>query len=754
LTDVARLGIAIDSSQTISAKKALDDLVVSGKAASVAAADFQKKTAAASSGAVAWQKSTAAAAAGARGLSFDAKNLAFQLVDVGQGVLSGQRAFQIFAQQAGQIGQIIATSPKGLGGLLKELGGSFVGMLTPARLAGAGVVATGVAAATALASWKSYTLQLDDSARAAGTTARSLSTLQAAASFKGIDVTEFAKGTDQFARSIYDAKNNAGGLADVFKANNLVVGDFEQTLAKAANLIQNAKNDQQRLVLLQQMGLPATMQWVRLLSGGADGLKASRDAAYDFGAAADQDMIKKAREFDEAWNKTTTNFALGWRSAAINAGGYIKSLIDLIPKADPLQLRLTPGMKNAFFADAVARGNGTTLKSDSDVSSSYSFMSGKKQDWLSNGSVVDPASIRNSNALYQQYVGMLGQTASIKQLELSLDKQIQTYNLTPGAIALTKQQVDTLHRLTVEQALGITQIKVQTDAYKVQGATIGMSIGDATAYSARLNAINDARRAGRTLTPDNIAQIQREAAALGDAARQADLLNFAYTGLVQGPLQTFTSAIAQGSNAWDAFKKAGQSALNAIASKLADMAAQNLWKAALGGSSGGIGGILGSLFGGATGSGIGSVGVVGAAGGMAVPTFFADGGYTGPGGKYQPAGVVHKGEYVIDAANTARIGVHNLDRLRGYAEGGIVDGLSGFNVRGSAANDNRSSGSLGRMPQTLNINVNVTGARGNQEIADMVQQGVAAGLDGFVTSPQFPEHIALANKKVGSRRLG
>lgn len=51
---------------------------------------------------------------------------------------------------------------------------------------------------------------------------------------------------------------------------------------------------------------------------------------------------------------------------------------------------------------------------------------------------------------------------------------------------------------------------------------------------------------------------------------------------------------------------------------------------------------------------------------------FDKGGYTGAGGKYQPAGVVHKGEYVFDAEATRRIGVANLRRLQGYASGGLV----------------------------------------------------------------------------------
>lgn len=51
------------------------------------------------------------------------------------------------------------------------------------------------------------------------------------------------------------------------------------------------------------------------------------------------------------------------------------------------------------------------------------------------------------------------------------------------------------------------------------------------------------------------------------------------------------------------------------------------------------------------------------------------GGYTGPGGKYEPAGVVHKGEYVLNQEATNRIGVGTLNRLnRGYATGGLVTG--------------------------------------------------------------------------------
>ena len=57
---------------------------------------------------------------------------------------------------------------------------------------------------------------------------------------------------------------------------------------------------------------------------------------------------------------------------------------------------------------------------------------------------------------------------------------------------------------------------------------------------------------------------------------------------------------------------------------------------------------------------------------------FAGGGYTGSGGKYEPAGVVHRGEFVFTQEATNRIGVGNLYRMmRGYATGGLVGGSGG-----------------------------------------------------------------------------
>ncbi|EMK0104534.1 phage tail length tape measure family protein [Klebsiella pneumoniae] len=57
---------------------------------------------------------------------------------------------------------------------------------------------------------------------------------------------------------------------------------------------------------------------------------------------------------------------------------------------------------------------------------------------------------------------------------------------------------------------------------------------------------------------------------------------------------------------------------------------------------------------------------------------FASGGYTGPGSKYQPAGIVHKGEYVFDQASTNRIGVSQLEALRNGQPLDATLGRTGF----------------------------------------------------------------------------
>ncbi|WP_109092299.1 phage tail tape measure protein [Escherichia coli] len=135
----------------------------------------------------------------------------------------------------------------------------------------------------------------------------------------------------------------------------------------------------------------------------------------------------------------------------------------------------------------------------------------------------------------------------------------------------------------------------------------------------------------------------------------------------------------------------------------------------------GIVGSIGSAIGGAVGGG------ASASGGTAIQAaaakfHFATGGFTGTGGKYEPAGIVHRGEFVFTKEATSRIGVGNLYRLmRGYATGGYVG------TPGSLA-DSRSQAS-GTFEQNNHVVINNDGTNGQigpaalKAVYDMARKG-------------------------------
>ncbi|MDP0061241.1 phage tail tape measure protein [Glaesserella parasuis] len=116
---------------------------------------------------------------------------------------------------------------------------------------------------------------------------------------------------------------------------------------------------------------------------------------------------------------------------------------------------------------------------------------------------------------------------------------------------------------------------------------------------------------------------------------------------------------------------------------------------------------------------------------MAANQGFAQGGYTGNGGKYEPKGIVHGGEYVMTKEATSRIGVANLNRLN---YGGVA-GMAALASTVALAQpmpavkvDNRpliAPTQIQRQTpppvnQSVNITVNATAGQSAEEIARLV----------------------------------
>lgn len=171
--------------------------------------------------------------------------------------------------------------------------------------------------------------------------------------------------------------------------------------------------------------------------------------------------------------------------------------------------------------------------------------------------------------------------------------------------------------------------------------------------------LNDAKRAEIEVTPTLAAEIDRLAANYAKAATQTDQFRAsqkrarAAAAEVANLGREFFGGFVQDLLAGKDASEALANALTNLASRIADLALDSLFSGLFGSASGGSGkGLIGDLFG------------------------FSGGGYTGRGAKNEPAGVVHKGEYVFSKRAVEKIGAGNLEamhrNLNGYANGGLV----------------------------------------------------------------------------------
>ncbi|EKZ9178139.1 phage tail tape measure protein [Vibrio vulnificus] len=171
----------------------------------------------------------------------------------------------------------------------------------------------------------------------------------------------------------------------------------------------------------------------------------------------------------------------------------------------------------------------------------------------------------------------------------------------------------------------------------------------------------------------------------------------------------FTSAFSAMEDSIYQFAMTGKLSFKEFASSIiADMARIAAQKAAAGLIEMGVG-----IFASAYGGGAASTGYDAGFTGGYNSIGFSSGGYTGSGGKYEPAGIVHKGEVVWsqdDVARAGGVGIVEMLRnglagykqgLKGYASGGVVGGMPEI----SAANGDSSV----VIQQEINVNAQSSG---------------------------------------------
>jgi tape measure domain-containing protein len=233
------------------------------------------------------------------------------------------------------------------------------------------------------------------------------------------------------------------------------------------------------------------------------------------------------------------------------------------------------------------------------------------------------------------------------------------------------------------------QIEERTEAIRAETAAMaglnplvddyGFTVEKARAAQELLNA---AKREGIAITPELKARIDELATGLATATVESERLAETqdelrqraeeFSELGKDVMGGFITDLVNGKSAAEAFADA----LGKVGQKLLDIALNDLFKGG-GGGGGGFLGIISKLFGGGGGGGTNFLSLANTG-----KHLFDSGGYTGAGGRKQPAGVVHKGEVVWSQNDVRRAGgvgvVEAMRRgARGYEIGGPVAGIHG-----------------------------------------------------------------------------
>lgn len=205
---------------------------------------------------------------------------------------------------------------------------------------------------------------------------------------------------------------------------------------------------------------------------------------------------------------------------------------------------------------------------------------------------------------------------------------------------------------------------------------------------------------------DGINQIQDS---FGDmAANMSQVTQNAFNGMADALTDFVMTGKAD-------FRSLAQSILRDLSSMIIKMMIFNSLKAALGGTE------VGKFFGFSGGGYVGG---------------YASGGYTGDGGKYTPAGVVHRGEYVITKEATSRLGIGFLNHLnygRGYANGGSVGSIPSTGYKPMAGGS--ISVKVINNGEPVNANVEQRQRNGETEITvELIRQIARSETNGIISN--------------------
>ncbi|KAB2705060.1 hypothetical protein [Brucella lupini] len=438
-------------------------------------------------------------------------------------------------------------------------------------------------------------------------------------------------------------------------------------------------------------------QFVRLIEQGRDGITKTLNEAEKMGAVFDAEFIKKADEIDKAFNRLATTMGTAVKGAIVEAATALQGFLSSWQNLE----------------DKTLSGINAELDTLTKRKAQLEAQAGTTEDavlgWIGKDAATELQAVNEQMARLQARKDEL---TAVKLETIVIDPPEKPY--TPPPPSKTGKSSDEKARDRAAKAAE-RERKAVTDLIKDLEFEASL-VGKSALEKEKMTAL---RHAGAAATAAEKAQIEQLVEANYKATEAYDKQQAAIQEVNDAGREfagTLVSGLLSGAKASDVLSDA--------LGRLADRFLNSGLDALFGGGGGGIGGLFSGIFGGGSSdpwsglrlAGGGHVRGRGSATSDSIPAMLSN------------------GEYVINAAATKKFGplldAINSGKGLALAGGGAVGvpsvaSLSAPRIPSLAGMSQTNNNTQNNSP---NINVNVSGANGNAEIAAMVQEGVSRGL--------------------------
>ncbi|WP_196258564.1 hypothetical protein [Pelagibacterium limicola] len=491
--------------------------------------------------------------------------------------------------------------------------------------------------------------KLGKTARTAGLSTDLYQSLGFAALEEGVDGLDGA--IEQFTVRVGALRNGQGELASFLDKTNKslleqlqLATNQEERLRLVADAIRKATTAEEKATIARAAFGKSGVDMVRILKDGADGLDDFTRRAREMGLIVDREIIARSEEMnnklgvaqkviDSQLKQAFVDLApvvIAAAQAIAAVANAINSVVDATRSMDQMSLN---GLRRQL-ADDLAE-----------------LARGPEEDWVTG---IDQQRVDLNQGLRDRIMQLTAQIAAREAAaRRAMIPDAADTEIVPVGGGGSKSSPFTSAMQSISDR--IEMIKAESAALREVNPLVN-DYGYAIEYArARQQLLNAANKEGLTITPALSAAIDEMAAALAAAASEGAQLAEQqnkqrqfweeWRDVSKSAMRSFIDDLKESKTAAEALGNA----LEQVGNHLLTLGLNSLF-----GTGGTDFGLLGKLFG------------------------FAGGGYTGRGSKHQPAGIVHKGEYVFSKEATQKAGVGNLDALhrslKGYAEGGLVGG--------------------------------------------------------------------------------